>query len=276
MELDQIFHPLTARPFGAGAAYAEYPPGPALRPYVRCFWASAGAAPALVVPDACMDVIFTIDYTHGRVQSVFCGIDDAPYLAPGSPAGLRCETFAIRFYAWAAVLFAAQDMRNVKNGAFAAEAFFPGLHRALAPRLPECGTQARIRLAEQWLLARLDPRRQDPLVREALALLLQNRGSLRVDALARETHVSARQLERLFRSQVGVSPKRFAALARYQYLWADIACGRDVPVQEAVARYGYADQAHLLHEFRRFHGMTPAQARRCALAARAGSTALAE
>lgn len=270
MELYRTFHPITARPFTAGKLYTEYPPCPPLRPYVRCFWSGGSlATPTPVVPDACMDVIFTVDRAAGRVRSCFCGVDDAPYLVAASPAGQQAEIFAIRFYAWAAVLFACEDMAMIKNSTVPAERYFPGLHGALAPRLPEAALPERVRLAECWLLAHLRPDRQDTLVREALAALLQSKGSLRVGALERELHVSARQLERLFRAQVGVSPKRFAALARYQYLWNDIARDAGFSVQDAVARYGYADQAHLLHEFRRFHGMTPAEARRYAVQARA-------
>lgn len=38
-------------------------------------------------------------------------------------------------------------------------------------------------------------------------------------------------------------------------------------VQDAVARFGFADQAHLLRSFKKYHGMTPAAALALARAA---------
>lgn len=83
--------------------------------------------------------------------------------------------------------------------------------------------------------------------------------------LAGELHVSTRQIERIFRGNMGISPKKFSSLVRYQYLWQDILFWSRCNVQDAVYRYGYADQAHLLNDFKRFHGMTPREARQYAL-----------
>ena len=41
--------------------------------------------------------------------------------------------------------------------------------------------------------------------------------------------------------------------------------GEMFSIQEAVSRYDYADQAHLLNEFKRFHGVSPKEAMRIAL-----------
>ncbi len=75
------------------------------------------------------------------------------------------------------------------------------------------------------------------------------------------TAVSQRQLERLFADYVGISPKKLAGLIRYQYLWRDILRYGTSDIQDAVFRYGYADQAHLLNDFRKYHDTTPARAR---------------
>jgi len=69
--------------------------------------------------------------------------------------------------------------------------------------------------------------------------------------------VSARHLERVFFARVGLGPKAFARIVRFQNVlrsslpdWAAIA-----------ADCGYTDQAHLIHEFREFTGQTPAEGR---------------
>lgn len=55
--------------------------------------------------------------------------------------------------------------------------------------------------------------------------------------------------------------KRTASLVRYQNVWREIVGQKEFRIQDAVYRYGYSDQSHLLNEFRRFHGVWPDQAK---------------
>lgn len=257
----QFYHPLTAyvRPL-----LAETRPCPPLRPYIRCFWGNSPTAqpePAVwVVPDTCVDLIFRIDRRAGRVDVCFCGLDDRPYRSAG---GGRHTLFAIRWYAWTAALFAQDSLRDTRDGRFAGEHHFPVLTKALAPRLLEVtGYAARVRLAEGILLRQFAVAEQ-PLpaaVQTAVGMLLQARGNLRTAELLHTTFCSARQLERLFSSRLGCSPKTLAGLIRYQSLWRDLLTDPHWNVQDAVAAYGFTDQSHLLRSFRHYHGMTPAQA----------------
>ena len=67
--------------------------------------------------------------------------------------------------------------------------------------------------------------------------------------------MSTRQLERLFHEYVGITPKKLSNLIRYQFLWRDILCEPDFDVIDAVYKYGYTDQSHLMREFKRYHSM---------------------
>jgi AraC-like DNA-binding protein len=80
-------------------------------------------------------------------------------------------------------------------------------------------------------------------------------GTVTVDALARDIGLGSRQLERLFRDAVGLSPKTLARLVRFQA--ALRACEAGVPLASAGFAAGYADQAHFAREFRRVAGITP-------------------
>lgn len=98
----------------------------------------------------------------------------------------------------------------------------------------------------------------------AVAEILSRRGVLRMHELARDTHVSDRQLQRVFQENMGISPKTFASLVRYQNLWRDILTAPGRQVMDEVYLLQFTDQAHLMREFKRYHGMTIPQA--CALA----------
>ncbi len=82
-------------------------------------------------------------------------------------------------------------------------------------------------------------------------------------SVARVAHVTAalglserRFIER-FTSEVGVTPKRFCRLRRFQHVVSTAHPLRDADWAGLAVSCGYADQAHLIHEFREFSGMTP-------------------
>jgi AraC-like DNA-binding protein len=91
-----------------------------------------------------------------------------------------------------------------------------------------------------------------------LALVAAGRlASVNVHAVAGELGVSERHLRRVFRETVGMSPKTFARLTRFERALA--AARRDAHASWAsiAARVGYYDQAHLIAEFRAIAGVTP-------------------
>ena len=73
--------------------------------------------------------------------------------------------------------------------------------------------------------------------------------------LAKECFISSRQLERLFGEYIGITPKKLCSLVRYQCLWNEILRNPGFHIQDAVHKYRYTDQAHLMREFRRYHTM---------------------
>ncbi|WP_052238512.1 helix-turn-helix domain-containing protein [Mycolicibacterium setense] len=90
------------------------------------------------------------------------------------------------------------------------------------------------------------------------ALSLSRRPS--IDRLAREVGFSHRRLIQLFTTQVGMPPKRFARLQRFRRAHEAVASALSPPDWSAFAvEHGYADQSHMIREFREFSGMTPAQ-----------------
>ena len=56
-----------------------------------------------------------------------------------------------------------------------------------------------------------------------------------------------------------------SSLVRYQYLWNELLTTPVFDVMDAVHHYGFSDQSHLLHEFKKYHTMLPEEARKYAL-----------
>lgn len=276
LSLTKRYHPITGDPFRREESYWEAAPCDALKPYIRCFWGtlrplSPGVVQpirpeGLVIPDTCMDIIFDIDYTGNCFSAAFCTLDEHSYrTGSGGVLSSTVATFAIRFYAWTACLFADWDFTGRKNAAFDPREMFRPLIRVLEPCLFDVpGLAGKIAIAEQALLRQLDGLRPQPELLNAVHRLLTTDGRSRIADLADYAAVSPRKLERLFQYHMGISPKSFASLVRYQLLWQELAQGSRCSALDLVEKYGYTDQAHLLHDFKRRHLMTPAEALRFA------------
>ena len=91
-----------------------------------------------------------------------------------------------------------------------------------------------------------------------LAAYVQRRcGGVAVKLLADAAGVSRQHLTRTFRESVGVCPKTYCRLARFQAGLAFTRRGPQVDWAQAAAEMGYADQSHMIAEFRRFSSLTP-------------------
>ena len=269
-----LYHPITALPFRRNAAYTELPPCAALMPYIRCFWGTpepvrtadiAGDKAGLVIPDTCMDIIFTLDHTRSTVDSVFCTMGEDAMLTSSRAHSALTSTFAIRFYAWTATLFAERPFHDSKNGYQRVDDFFPALERQLTPMLMSVSSLTeRAEIASRYLLRYFQPDRESSVLMNAVYDIITSRGTVKITDLTAAAAISPRRLERVFDEHMGISPKSFASLVRYQLLWQELCLGRGSCVLDLVEKYGYYDQAHLLNDFRKRHTMTPAQAIRFA------------
>ena len=115
----------------------------------------------------------------------------------------------------------------------------------------------RIRIADTYLLTRRVAQHSHTDVMSVARELLRRQGCLRISDLAERVGMSVRQFERRFVAQIGVTPKLFARVARFEAalkskmqlpdrLWTDIA-----------HELGYHDQMHMVHDFRQLSSSTP-------------------
>jgi transcriptional regulator GlxA family with amidase domain len=91
------------------------------------------------------------------------------------------------------------------------------------------------------------------------AYIVGRSGQVRVDDLAFNAAMSARQLRRLFLEQLGLSPKHFCRVIRFRHSLPKLRATGRGDWTEVALECGYYDQAHFIHEFREFSGYTPGE-----------------
>lgn len=128
----------------------------------------------------------------------------------------------------------------------------------LLDRLYEAGDwAARFAMLDAWLLERMVGGR--PPSREiawAWRRIEAQRGAVRIADIAAALGWSRKRLVAGFREQVGVPPKTLGRVLRFHHALELLSATGD-PAAEVAAACGYADQAHMIREFRAVSGLTP-------------------
>lgn len=234
--------------------YREFPVLVHLADYFLCFWKQViVGSPEYahrVLPDACVDIVLVND--------------DPPVVV-----GPWTEPFVVRLAAGTRIVGARLHPGHAPSllGMPASEL----LNRS-AP-LSEVWGQNRARFAPVLDLARSASRRSglaetllratrlaaqpDPVVAASIRWLARHPHG-RVEQLSQWIGMSHRQLQRRFSAAVGYGPKIFQSVLRFQRL-LNFASGPGVlqSFADLAAVAGYADQAHMTREARRFANCPP-------------------
>jgi len=247
--------------------YHEITPSAPLQSFLKRFWiledrgANNAAPPQRVIPDGRAELILNFGhpfeaFTNGawrpQPRCFLAGQIDGPLLL--RPRG-RTKMLGICFHPHGAASLFAGPMHEL-NGTFTPIGdLSPRLARDLDHAVESLDP---IPAVERVLLVSLSGCAGDVLVAEAARRITTTRGAADVAALARSLSLSTRQLERRFQSAVGLSPKLFANMQRFNAVFRVLEENPANWVETALA-CGYYDQAHLIRDCKRFAGITPSR-----------------
>ncbi|HZG01936.1 MAG TPA: helix-turn-helix domain-containing protein, partial [Chitinophagales bacterium] len=85
------------------------------------------------------------------------------------------------------------------------------------------------------------------------------RDVLKIDALAKKHFTTERHLERQFNRQIGISPKEFINLTRFNKAFEKLQRGSKQTISTVAWESGYYDNAHLTNDFKRYTGKAPTE-----------------
>jgi AraC-like DNA-binding protein len=118
-----------------------------------------------------------------------------------------------------------------------------------------------IKLLEDWLIGQLHKNEnlQSDRIAHVCHEIMINSGNLPIKELYSRSNMSKSSLEHHFKEQVGLSPKMFSRVIRFNQANKFLKETATSDWQELIYRYGYFDQSHFIHEFKLFFGYTPSQ-----------------
>lgn len=238
---------------------------------MRCYWAlrgratddanSIGGQPAL--PDGSPELIYNFgdpfEALNGRPRrqpkEMLVGQIDAPYHL--RPTG-DIDLLAVRFEPYGAGLLH-PNMSSLTNTWLDLVKHPDPELAELWPSLSEAPDDAtRVSRLDEVMLDLVASRPEpDARVETAVRAIRSSFGTAPLDRLAKLLGITPRTLQRLFATEVGVSPKLLARITRFQRVFT--AWNTDPHSLAAVAtECGYFDQSHLIRDFRDFAGEAPA------------------
>ncbi len=172
----------------------------------------------------------------------------------------QASNMGVQFKPGGAIAFFGGSARDFGNAHVSlADIWGADAHR-LHQRLVQAPTpEDKIAILFRAMVERHRDCERHPAVSLALSRFARAPHRTSVRAIAREAEVSAKRLIHLFAEQVGMTPKRYLRVSRFQRVLARVYAAPSVDWMEEVERHGYYDQPHFIREFREFSGFTPTE-----------------
>ncbi len=259
-------------PLGRWRMVLAFPEGP-LAERVEAVWTSAGEGvfeAEEILPRSRTEVLFCLADRHllrdprGRERdrdfatSFVSGLQQRP-LSVASPANPAMAGVRLRPEGVAA--FLRDTPAAIAGAVIELDAILgPGVERLRDQLAATADLRRRVLLLAAAVARHLGAAPlPSPAVRHALAVLQASRGAAPIRELARATGYSHRWLTERFRAEVGLAPKAFARVVRFESAFERLCTLDRVRWAEFALDCGYYDQAHLVRDFRELAGATPTE-----------------
>lgn len=116
----------------------------------------------------------------------------------------------------------------------------------------------KIEFAEKFLLENLNQNLSSPPFQQAIKIINEAKGGITVSEIATKVYVSERQLQRLFKKRIGISPKNYCKIIRVNnYIDFILNSYQPIDWMELVVENGYHDQPHLINEVKSLTKLSP-------------------
>ena len=115
----------------------------------------------------------------------------------------------------------------------------------------------RITHLENFLIKRLIHNNEFERVEHAIKIIENSKGQIKTQDIAHEVCLGIKQFERTFSKYVGINPKKYASIVRFQNVIQMKRKHKNSSMFQLAFDNGYYDQSHFIHDFKSLTGFTP-------------------
>ena len=251
--------------------YIEYAPPNELAEDVKCFWFFEHQFEAneshdeSIVPDGCPELIFHIGTPYAEVgRQGSLTIQQGTLLAGQitRPLALRASKHAsvlgVRLWPWGAHRYFALPLaKTIDTRTPLAMLCGASTAVVLNSLRKASGDSARMTIIANWLKTLPTVKPRDEVVVSCARHLIASQGQWRPETFVAAAHISTRQLERRFKTCIGLTPKQLSSILRFRSLFDELQADQPSAWLNAAIVSGYFDQAHMIRDFKRYAGKPP-------------------
>jgi len=250
-----------------------YKPNPPLSKFVDNFWLYEGYLAKhrteRILPTGTLELVINLRQNDLRffdtAGSENCSRFSGAIVSGASGRGLTPveETFivGVHFKPGGAFPFLGLPAGDLADTHVDLETLWGSSAGQLRERLCEARTSAeRFQLLQEALLARLGHGvEQHYAVSAALELFWKNQVGPTVSEAAKYVGLSERRFIQVFKAEVGMTPKLFSRIQRFQQILTFIQQNPSPNWAAVALDLGYFDQSHMIHDFQTFSGLSPTE-----------------
>jgi AraC-like DNA-binding protein len=249
----------------------QFLPSEILRPYIKFHWiysTDKDTSTDVIYPSGCVEL--AINISDGQVTTILNdraikmpSVEVLGQLTiPGRIIATKGSTLLVtRFYPYAVSLFFPNHVSEFTNDSIDLNEIFKNEATELYHRMMEQRTiDQKINMLEAFLIQKLKKGRSEEKLRLVEHICNQpfDCDILHVEDLASKYGFSERYIQKLFTDFIGISPKSFFNIQRFNRS-LELVRSSGSSLTAIAHECGYYDQAHFIKEFKNFTGMTPSQ-----------------
>jgi AraC-like DNA-binding protein len=248
-----------------------YKPKPPLSKFVENFWLyegnEAGRNIDRILPTGTLELVINLRQNELRMYDAECpencsrfsGAIVSGAFGRGFAPAAEAFIIGIHFRPGGAFPFLGLPAGELADTHVDLETLWGPSADWLWERLCEARTSAeRFQLLQEALLSRLCRGvEQHYAVSAALEMFGKNQAGPRVREAAKYLGLSQRRLIQVFKAEVGMTPKLFSRIQRFQKTRTFIQHNPSINWADLAIDLGYFDQSHFIREFLEFSGLSP-------------------